>query len=153
MPDEYKLISGSPAIKFRRKFGASFRFSPKLLTADEDPEMDDLEKQVEINRSVVAANEKVYKESKGILRRRHKSQYKTSATELKRLEEKLFNLKIEKGKKPIRISNSIEDFSDENSLDELDNSRDYSPVKREAVIKSSSMVKISIIFKFCHNNK
>ncbi|CAD5123812.1 DgyrCDS12123 [Dimorphilus gyrociliatus] len=140
VPDEYKMIPGSPLLKFRRKFGASFRFSPKLLADDSDPEMDDLEKQVEINRSVVAANEKVYKESKGILRRRHKLQYKTSASELKKLEERLINLKIEKGKKPIRVSNSIEDCSDEHSLDELDNSRDSSPVKREAVIKSSSMV-------------
>lgn len=112
-----------------------------MLSDHTDIVLNELEKKVEVSKSVVAANKKLYEEAKGTVRRKHKFTFKTSASDLRKLEEKLNDLKIKKGQKPVDVSKSVEDISDDDSIDDLDSPRDSPALGRETFMKSSSRVR------------
>ncbi|CAD5123399.1 DgyrCDS11750 [Dimorphilus gyrociliatus] len=137
LPKEYP---GDSEAILQKKVGTLFPFPPKLFSDHADIVVNELEKKVEIVKSVVAANKKVYKESKGTIRRKHKFTFKTSASELRKLEDRLNNLKIKKGQKAVHVSKSVEDFSDDDSLDDLVSPRDSPALGRENITRCSPRV-------------
>uniref|UniRef100_A0A8C5QVN3 FERM domain containing 4B n=1 Tax=Leptobrachium leishanense TaxID=445787 RepID=A0A8C5QVN3_9ANUR len=104
LPEEYPLNAGEKPPTIRRRMGTAFKLDDHILLTEEDPELQNLERNFLIQQQMVEATKKLATEpdlSKNVKRKR-KQEYSAAIKKLQELESTINEYRVKSGRDPTK---------------------------------------------------